>query len=92
MIFALANTSGTINVSIDYERPFGDIFTNATKAIIEQEQSLNIPCCPVDDKISRLFRRLPYLQLLAFVPHFEAILDAEAPVNIFSKLESDKQY
>ena len=91
-ILALLNVSSAINLSIDYEQPTRDIFMDATKAIIEQDQSLNIICCSVNEKFSRLFNRLSYVQLPSFVPHFEAIFDTEGPVNIHTEFDSDMQY
>ena len=91
-IFALLGISEAINITPDYEKPPAEIFIAATKAIIEQEQSLNILCFTVNVTRSHQAGRPPYHELPSFVPHFEAVLEYTNLINAQTPLQSPQQY
>ncbi|KAL8732243.1 MAG: hypothetical protein Q9181_004030 [Wetmoreana brouardii] len=90
-IFSLLNISEPIKVQPDYGRPVADIFIDTTKAIIEQEQSLNILCFAIDMEESRRLDRLPWLELPSFVPHYEALIRLPTSINPFAAPQSFQQ-
>ena len=90
-IFAVLRISPKLNVEPNYERPPEAIFTSTTKAIIQQEQSLNILCFSCNKNKSQREGRLPYLSLPSFVPHYEAVLDMQSLINCMETRESPRQ-
>lgn len=74
-IFALLGMSEAINITPDYERPPAEIFMATTKAIIEQEQSLNILCFSTGARVSHQAGRSLYHELPSFVPQYEAVFE-----------------
>ena len=92
-IYALLSLSKAINIIPDYERPPAEIFTATTKAIIEQEQSLNILCYIATSRISHQAGRPPYHELPSFVPHYEAELEYENLIDdVQTSLQTPWQY
>lgn len=66
-IYASLNVSRPINISLDYKKPVATIYTEATRAMIDDEKSLNIVF--VSDE--RDFYVSNDFGLPAWVPHFE---------------------
>ena len=90
IIFALLNISQPINVEPDYEKSCEETFIDTTKAIIEQEQCLNMICHAANDKKLPLGDRLSCLELPSFVPHYETRL--QSSVLLAPGLQEEEQY
>ena len=89
IIFALLNISQPINVQPDYEKSCEDIFIDTTKAIIEQEQSLNVICRAANDEKLPLSDRSSSPELPSFVPHYEARLHPS--VLVYHGIQTENQ-
>jgi len=71
-IFALLNISSPINIIPDYGKATADVYITATRAMIDQEQSLNVICTEVFEDESRTLGCPPSIDLPSWVPHFES--------------------
>ena len=71
VIFALLSISTSTNIQIDYSRSTVDIYTEATRSMIDEDGSLNV----IGMSIKQLHaQETPeYLPLPSWVPHFERI-------------------
>ena len=87
-IFALLSISQPIDVDPDYEKSPADIFIDTTKAIIEQEQSLNILCIADESEVAWRDGPRSYLELPSFVSHYEAVFDRPRLINEFESYKS----
>ena len=73
-IYALLALSTPVNILPDYALPIADIYSNATKTIIDQEQNLDIICTKVMEPQSEARGAQPSVELPTWVPHFESMI------------------
>jgi hypothetical protein len=73
-IFALLNISQPINIIPDYSKSTADVYIAATRAMIDQEQNLNIISTEVFENQSETLGCPPFVELPSWVPHFESYL------------------
>lgn len=86
-IYALLSASTDLMIDPDYNQTVADVYTTATKAIIRQEQSLNVLCMAADETVLENSNHASLDELPSWVPHFEGSLTRGQLHNLYTPYE-----